>query len=559
MKKRILSVLISGVLLFGTVFANAVSIDENSNPEATTRITEILATEMIPHIHTGNSTSGGGCYTVPVYHVHNNACYKKCPGGTNQWLYDSGPDDHLHWNDYGFCNVCGGYIFRNSEDISWVSCNAKILVCGKSTSTVESWKLNCTNEDCFYLTLKKNIASNGYIISPEISNLNENTEIKSITWNTGDINDCNVKNNGNYILTITYSESGVERTYQKELNITDAYVDYTINHYQMNLDGNTYTLIESETNNTLIGDTVHPETKTYIGFTSPEIQEKQITAETNTINYYYTRNKYPVTYIDQTTNRTELSRSTIQVFYDSKVRGSDIGDSAMDNAYYNQYKYVSDTSTTVKTDGAVVYRIFEFCETNKNSHIDWNDNNDADSLRPEKYILRLKQNGIIINEIELPSNQTDYTFNNLPKYDTDGNSYQYDVEPVVSDRYKVSVDGNGNFIFEYEQPASFSVIIPKQIILDGSTGTADYDIIVNGTFYYNDILTVKPDANFILTDRSKISSMTGIVSQIKTGFTKEDNVSSGAIASGSISVNRRYFSGLWTGTFNFDIKFVMQN
>ncbi len=559
MKKRILSVLISGVLLFGTVFANAVSIDENSNPEATTRITEILATEMIPHIHTGNSTSGGGCYTVPVYHVHNNTCYKKCPGGTNQWLYDSGPDDHLHWNDYGFCNICGGYIFRNSEDISWVSCNAKILVCGKSTSTVESWKLNCTNEDCFYLTLKKNIASNGYIISPEISNLNENTEIKSITWNTGDINDCNVKNNGSYILTITYSESGVERTYQKELNITDAYVDYTINHYQMNLDGNTYTLIESETNNTLIGDTVHPETKTYIGFTSPEVQEKQITAETNTINYYYTRNKYPVTYIDQTTNRTELSRSTIQIFYDSKVRGSDIGDSAMDNAYYNQYKYVSDTSTTVTTDGAVVYRIFEFCETKKNSHIDWNDNDDRDSLRPEKYTLKLKQNGTIINEIELPSNQADYTFNNLPKYDTDGNSYQYDVEPIVSDRYKVSVDGNGNLIFEYEQPASFSVIIPKQIILDGSTGTADYDIIVNGTFYYNDILTVKPDANFILTDRSKISSMTGIVSQIKTGFTKEDNVSSGAIASGSISVNRRYFSGLWTGTFNFDIKFVMQN
>ncbi len=133
MKKRILSILISGVLLFGTVFANAVSIDENSNPEATTRITEILATEMIPHIHTGNSTSGGGCYTVPVYYVHNNACYKKCPGGTNQWLYDSGPDDHLHWNDYGFCNVCGGYIFRNSEDISWVM------------DSVESERIDCLN------------------------------------------------------------------------------------------------------------------------------------------------------------------------------------------------------------------------------------------------------------------------------------------------------------------------------------------------------------------------------------------------------------------------------
>lgn len=121
---------------------------------------------------------GGGCYTVPVYHLHNNTCYKKYPGGTDQWLYDSGHNDPLHWNEYGFCNVCGGYIFRSSEDILWVSCNAETLVCGKSTSTVESWKVNFTNEDCFYLTLKKNIASNGYIISPEISNLNENTEIK---------------------------------------------------------------------------------------------------------------------------------------------------------------------------------------------------------------------------------------------------------------------------------------------------------------------------------------------------------------------------------------------
>lgn len=58
MKKRILSVLLCGSLLFGTVFANVVSVDENSNPEATTRIIEILATEMIPHIHIGNSTSG---------------------------------------------------------------------------------------------------------------------------------------------------------------------------------------------------------------------------------------------------------------------------------------------------------------------------------------------------------------------------------------------------------------------------------------------------------------------------------------------------------------------
>ena len=63
--------------------------------------------------------------------------------------------------------------------------------------------------------------------------------------------------------------------------------------------------------------------------------------------------------------------------YNTPVSGSDIGSSDADNAYHNQYRYVSDTSATVTTDGATVYRIFEFCETEKESHLTWNDNNDA--------------------------------------------------------------------------------------------------------------------------------------------------------------------------------------
>lgn len=83
MKKRILSVLISGVLLFGTVFANAVSVDfieencfvietveTNDNSKATNTLNikanEIIVTENIPHIHTGNSVNGGGCYGTYV-------------------------------------------------------------------------------------------------------------------------------------------------------------------------------------------------------------------------------------------------------------------------------------------------------------------------------------------------------------------------------------------------------------------------------------------------------------------------------------------------------------
>lgn len=208
---------------------------------------------------------------------------------------------------------------------------------------------------------------------------------------------------------------------------------------------------------------------------------------------------------------------------------------------------------------STVYRIFEFCFTEKESHITWNDNNNEDGLRPEKYTLKLKQNGIVVDEKEFSPDITDYVFENLSKYDEDGNSYQYELETVVSDRYKIGVGENGNLIFEYYQPANFSVIIPKSITLDGNTGNADYTVSVNGTFYYNDTLTVLPESSFTLTDRNKISSMKADVLQTKTDFTKEDGVASGTTVNGNIQVNRRYFSGLWNGAFNFDIRFKMQN
>ena len=270
-------------------------------------------------------------------------------------------------------------------------------------------------------------------------------------------------------------------------------------------------------------------------------------------------NKYPVTYIDKDINGNEIGRTTIMVDYDTLVRGSDIGSSNTDNAYHNQYRYISDTSATVTIEGATVYRIFEFCETEKESHLTWNDNNDADNLRPEKYTLKLKQNGIVIDEVELPTDTTDYIFDHLPKYDINGNLYVYEIEAIVSDRYKSEYREDGSLIFQDYQPANFSVIIPKQITLSGLTGSSNYFVSVKGTFYYNDTLTVQPNASFTLTDRNKLTSMEAKVKQDKITFIKEDNVSFTCQTKGNIKVNKSFFAGKWNGSFNFDIKFVMQN
>ena len=140
-----------------------------------------------------------------------------------------------------------------------------------------------------------------------------------------------------------------------------------------------------------------------------------------------------------------------------------------------------------------------------------------------------------------------------------GNPYHYSFDVDASDRYDINFDEEGNLIIEDYLPADFSVRIPKQIVLDGNTGKADYQITVNGTFYYNDTLTVEPESSLILTDRSSISTMQAKVNQIKTGFTKEDNVSKGCNTKGSIQTNKTLFPGSWSGAFNFDIKFKMQN
>lgn len=270
-------------------------------------------------------------------------------------------------------------------------------------------------------------------------------------------------------------------------------------------------------------------------------------------------NQYPVIYIEKDTNGNEINRITKFVDYDTLVKGSELGNDSSDNAYYPQYKYVSDTSATVTTDGAIVYRIFEFCETDATANLQWNDSNNADGFRPSKYKLKLKQNGKVIDEVELPSDETTYTFPDLPKYDSAGKPYHYSFGVDASDRYKISFDEDGNLIVEDYQPANFSVIIPKTIVLDGDTGSADYSVSVNGKFYYNDTLTVIPESSLILTDRSNISSMQADVVQQKTVFTKEDRVSDGCIANGSIQLDRDNFAGLWHGVFNYNIKFVMRN
>lgn len=392
---------------------------------------------------------------------------------------------------------------------------------------------------------------------------------------------------------------------------------------------------------------------------------------TDTLTAEWKVNNYTVTYIDVIDSKTgkELGRSTASKPYNSTVKGSDKGSSSTDNAYYNGYYYVSDTSATVTTSGATVYRIFKqrmntiagniiwedwnnknlsrpenvnlyisgsdgktysyvitgdysqntpvnrwpysydlpkydgngnvivytvsqdraisqekglsyqeplingYDITNKITNriintedyfqipvtIIWDDENDSYGFRPETATIHLLQNGEVIKAADVSDS---YTFTELLKYDENGDKYVYTIQASDEKRY-TKVENNSapynktvtyTFVNSY-----FSVLIPKVIVLDGIGGNANYDITVNGAFYYNDTLTVKSATSFVMTDRNNISSMKANILQSKQNFMKEDITSSGAKTTGSIQVDRANFAGSWTGTFNFDIKFVMQN
>lgn len=207
---------------------------------------------------------------------------------------------------------------------------------------------------------------------------------------------------------------------------------YKVLHQQEQLDG-TYTTVENENLSGTIGSSVTPAVKSYTGFTSPSTQTVTISADGNTtVTYKYVRTNYTVTYKDvvDNTSGTVLKETTASKKYGSSVRGTDIGSSTADNAYYNGYYYVSDTSATVGISGATVYRIFKLRTINISGAVSWTDNSNKWSTRPNEVTVSLYRDGTNVDNTKglVSSDSNNYSFNNVPKYSTsDGHVYNYTV------------------------------------------------------------------------------------------------------------------------------------
>lgn len=284
---------------------------------------------------------------------------------------------------------------------------------------------------------------------------------------------------------------------------------YIVNHYQMNTDGSTYTLKDTENLTGTTATSVTPSVKTYTGFTSPSTQTVTIAADgTTVVNYYYTRNKYTVTYIDviDSTNGTQLGKSTDSLYYGATATGATKGTNATDNYYYNGYYYSSCTTATVGTSGATVYRIFKLRTVDVSGSVNWNDKSNAYSSRPNNVTIYLYRNGQQIDTYTglTDSDNNSFSFTNLQKYDTStGVAYTYTVSQSnvesnnnPEDQYTTTVDTTGfnftntlgNTKQDNPDPAWVGFEVNGSILwedYDDKLGTRPSEITL--TLYQNDV------------------------------------------------------------------------
>lgn len=167
-------------------------------------------------------------------------------------------------------------------------------------------------------------------------------------------------------------------------------------------------------------------------------------------------NNYNVTYIDvvEETGK-ELSRQTKSEVFNSTVRGSDLGSSTADNAYYNNYRYLKDSGAiTVGTGENIVYRYFKWISFDIRGTVSWNDNSNKYQTRPDTVTVRLYRDGVEIDFVTVNTggNVNTYSFADLPKYDPEtGRAYVYTVSQdtaysqaaldTTEDKYTTTQDG----------------------------------------------------------------------------------------------------------------------
>jgi hypothetical protein len=129
----------------------------------------------------------------------------------------------------------------------------------------------------------------------------------------------------------------------------------------------------------------------------------------------------------------------------------------------------------------------------------------------------------------------------------------YSNEVVVN-----PLDYDKTFVY-VTQASTFSVIIPKTIILDGSNGLGEYQVQTKGNVSGMATLNVVPNEFAIMKDVAGVkTSFNASVTQEKTLFDSNEIINS-TTTNGVVDASKNMTAGNWKGTFNFVITFSDEN
>lgn len=135
----------------------------------------------------------------------------------------------------------------------------------------------------------------------------------------------------------------------------------------------------------------------------------------------------------------------------------------------------------------------------------------------------------------------------------------HDVTQSKTSTYSsdLTLGGTENVEVYASQGSTFSVKIPKVIILDGANGNGAYSVAVKGNIASNQSVHVTPPEDFKLSDQSKVESKKNDIKailtqkkntwQLKEVMPDKYTYTTGSIAANDIS------AGIWFGAFNFTI------
>lgn len=106
------------------------------------------------------------------------------------------------------------------------------------------------------------------------------------------------------------------------------------------------------------------------------------------------------------------------------------------------------------------------------------------------------------------------------------------------------------------QSSTFTVTIPKRITLDGTNGTADYEVTVQGDITGEEVITVIPSKTFEMISAGK-KAIIATVTQMKEAFSVAldtmEGLMKGVVTTGRVEVEN-LTAGEWEGICTFTIK-----